>query len=65
MVEKSIVMLVFKDLVVSTHLKNTLVKMGIFPQVGMNKKKLWNHHLVIQEGSNRTVQTDGPLNLSI
>ena len=28
-----------------THLKNILVKLGIFPQIGMNIINVWNHHL--------------------
>ena len=27
-----------------THLKNILVKLGIFPQIGMNMKNTWNQH---------------------
>ena len=33
--------------VIATHLKNMLVKLGIFsPRVGVKIKHLWNHHLV-------------------
>ena len=32
-------------LVVSTHLKNMIVKMGIFPK-GVKITNIWNHHLV-------------------
>ena len=34
-------------LVVSTHLKN-ISQIGNHPQVGVNIKNIWNHHLVIQ-----------------
>ncbi len=33
-------------LVVSTHLKN-ISQNGSFPQVGMNIKNIWNHHLAL------------------
>ena len=33
------------QLVISTHLKNMLVKMGIFPNFrDENSKDIWNHH---------------------
>ena len=32
------------QLVVSTHLKN-ISQVGSFPQLGMNIKNIWNHHL--------------------
>ena len=28
-----------------THLKNMLVKLGIFSKIGVNIKQIWNHHL--------------------
>ncbi len=31
-------------LVVSTHLKN-ISQIGSFPQIGMQMKNIWNHHL--------------------
>ena len=34
-------------LVVSTHLKN-ISQFGSFPQVGLNIKNVWNHHLVYE-----------------
>ena len=40
-------------LVVSTHLNN-ISQNGNLPQIGVNIKNIWNHHLVIQwiaEGS--------------
>ena len=41
----------FDSLVVSTHLKHMLVKMGNLPQVGMKMKNIWNHHLVLKNES--------------
>ena len=32
-------------LMVSTHLNNIIVKMGTFPQIGVNIKNVWNHDL--------------------
>ncbi len=32
--------------VVSTHLKNMLVKLDYLPQIGVKIKNMWNHHLV-------------------
>ncbi len=34
---------------VSTHLKNTR-QIGLFPQVGVKKTYIWNHHLEIYLG---------------
>ena len=31
-------------LVVSTHLKNMLIKLETFPQIGVKIKNIWNHH---------------------
>ena len=40
---------IFWLVVEPTHLKNMLVKMGIFPKIGVNIKHIWNHHPVLAE----------------
>ena len=30
----------------TTHLKNMLVKLEIFPKIGVKITNIWNHHLV-------------------
>ena len=42
---KQTTILYSKWLVVSTHLNN-ISQIGPFPQVGVNIKKNWNHHLL-------------------
>ena len=42
-----------------THLKNMIVKLEIFPQIGMKIKHIWNHHLglmLVRVGQNKNIE---------
>ena len=60
LLQEKAVLDLFYLVVERTHLKNMLVKIGSFPQVGMKINNIWNHHLVFANGAWKNIKKHYP-----